>query len=72
MANIRDEILVEDMEVLTNEMLENILDLEDREMLDEQQTDECIYYLNKLAALLGLNVELDTFNDEYLNERNGE
>lgn len=71
MADVRVDETVENAEVLAEQLLDSILVLENQNVIGEQETDECIYHLNKLAALLGLNVDLDTFNDEYLNEREG-
>jgi hypothetical protein len=62
---------VDQAEIAADNLIDNILELEKQNVLDEQMTDECIYHMRKLAAILGLHIDLDFFNDDYLSERNG-
>lgn len=69
MSDISVDDSVEDAKNAATDLLDNILAMENKNLLDSESADECIYHLNKLAALLGLDVDLDFYNDEYLNER---
>lgn len=60
---------IECAEENTTDLFDNILILEDKKLLDSESVDECIYHLNKLATILGLNIDLDKYNDDYLMER---
>lgn len=71
MSNVNVEESFEIVETDMNDLIIEILKLEDNEMLDEHSTDECIYHLRKLSAILGVDVDLDFFNDEYIAEREG-
>lgn len=68
MAILNDEIIVEDIEIRANEIFENVQKLVRINAVNEQTRDECVYHLNKLAALLDLDTEFDTFTNERFEE----
>lgn len=67
MANVNVDETVECAENLTEQLLDSVLDFEEQNLIDPEATDECIYHLTKLAALLGLDIDFDDRNDDYIN-----
>lgn len=61
--NFQDPI-VEEATVNVTELVKSILDLEDAGDINEDDTDECIYYLRKISAITGLEIDFDIFQNE--------
>lgn len=47
------------------DLVENLIELENNGSLTENDVDECIYYLQKIAEIGGFEVDFNVFNDEY-------
>lgn len=48
------------------DLVENLIGLENTGHLTDEDVDECIYYLQKIAEIGGFEVDFNLFNDEYV------
>lgn len=48
------------------DLVENLIELENKGSLTDEDVDECIYYLQKIAEIGGFEVDFNIFNDEYV------
>ena len=56
--------VVEEATENVSELVKAILDLEDAGDITDDDVNECIYYLRKISAITGLEVDFDIFNDD--------
>jgi len=49
-----------------SELVKTLLDMEDRGDITDDDVDECVYYLQKISEITGLEVDFNIFNDEYV------
>ena len=52
--------------VSVTDLVESLIDMENNGDITDEDVDECIYYLQKIAEISGLEVDFNIFNDEYL------
>lgn len=46
-------------------LIESLLELETMGEISDEDVDECIYYLQKVTEITGLEVDFNNLNDEY-------
>jgi hypothetical protein len=65
MSNPND-LVIEEMEDDVEALFDSILFLEEKNVLDTESVDECLYHLQRLTSILDLDVDVDRLNDEEL------
>ena len=60
---------VSEQEEKTAETVENLIDslieMEDMGSMSDEDVDECIYYLQKITEISGLNIDFNELNDKH-------
>lgn len=46
-------------------LIESLLELENMGEISDEDVDECIYYLQKVTEITGLEIDFNNLNDEY-------
>ena len=46
-------------------LLESLLQLENTGEISDEDVDECIYYLQKITEITGVEIDFNNLNDEY-------
>ena len=46
-------------------LIESLLELENMGEISDEDVDECIYYLQKVTEITGLDIDFNNLNDEY-------
>lgn len=46
-------------------LIESLLELENMGEISDEDADECIYYLQKVTEITGLEIDFNNLNDEY-------
>jgi hypothetical protein len=58
-----------EQEEKTAETVENLIDslieMEDMGSMSDEDVDECIYYLQKISEISGLNIDFNELNDKH-------